>query len=139
MIKKYTRQWMLSARESERMSLDLLSQISGLAYPSLQKIETGKTVNIKPQTLKKISKALNLLVSDAVMMENEYKEKIKGKMHLQASEAGRLCMTTEEPALFPVWLDPSIVKDGKVTVDGVEYRVANPVENGKILLELEEI
>lgn len=137
MIKKYTRQWMLSARESERMSLDLLSQISGLAYPSLQKIETGKTVNIKPQTLKKISKALNLLVSDAAMMENEYKEKIKGK--LQASEAGRLCMTNEEPALFPVWLDPSIVKGGKVTVDGAEYRVANPAENGKILLELEEV
>lgn len=125
MIKKYTRQWMLSARESERMSLDLLSQISGLAYPSLQKIETGKTVNIKPQTLKKISKALNLLVSDAVMMENEYKEKIKGK--------------TEEPALFCVWVSPSEIRDGKVTADGAEYRVANPVENGKLLLELEEI
>lgn len=125
MIKKYTRQWMLSARENERMSLDLLSQISGLAYPSLQKIETGKTVNIKPQTLKKISKALNLLVSDAVMAENEYKEKIKGK--------------TEEPALLCVWVSPSEIRDGKVTVDGAEYRVANPVENGKLLLELEEV
>lgn len=125
MIKKYTRQWMLSARENERMSLDLLSQISGLAYPSLQKIETGKTVNIKPQTLKKISKALNLLVSDAVMMENEYKEKIKGK--------------TEEPALFAVWADPSDVKNGKIVADGIEYRLTTPAENGKILLELEEI
>ena len=125
MIKKYTRQWMLSARESERMSLDLLSQISGLAYPSLQKIETGKTVNIKPQTLKKISKALNLLVSDAVMMENEYKEKIKGKI--------------EEPAHFCVWVSPSEIRGGKVTADGTEYRAANPAENGKILLELEEV
>ena len=125
MIKKYTRQWMLSARENERMSLDLLSEISGLAYPSLQKIETGKTVNIKPQTLKKISEALNLLVSDAVMMENEYKEKIKGK--------------TVEPALFAVWVNPSDVKNGKIAAAGTEYRIAYPVENGKILLELEEI
>lgn len=125
MIKKYTRQWMLSARENERMSLDLLSEISGLAYPSLQKIETGKTVNIKPQTLKKISEALNLLVSDAVMMENEYKEKIKGK--------------TVEPALFSVWVNPLDVKNGKIVVDGTEYRIAYPVENGKLLLELEEI
>lgn len=125
MIKKYTRQWMLSARESERMSLDLLSEISGLAYPSLQKIETGKTVNIKPQTLKKISEALNLHISDAVMMENEYKEKIKGK--------------TKEPALFAVWADPSEIRGGNVAADGAEYRVANPVENGKILLELEEV
>ena len=125
MIKKYTRQWMLSARENERMSLDLLSEISGLAYPSLQKIETGKTVNIKPQTLKKISEALNLLVSDAVMMENEYKEKIKGK--------------TVEPALFSVWVNPSDVKNGKIAAAGTEYRIAYPVENGKILLELEEI
>lgn len=125
MIKKYTRQWMLSARENERMSLDLLSEISGLAYPSLQKIETGKTVNIKPQTLKKISEALNLLVSDAVMMENEYKEKIKGK--------------SEEPVLFPAWVNPSDVKNGKIVAAGTEYRIAYPVENGKILLELEEI
>ena len=125
MIKKYTRQWMLSARENERMSLDLLSQISGLAYPSLQKIETGKTVNIKPQTLKKISEALNLLVSDAVMMENEYKEKISGK--------------TKEPALCAVWADPSDVKNGKIVADGIEYRLTTPAENGKILLELEEI
>lgn len=125
MIKKYTRQWMLSARENERMSLNLLAQVSGLAYPSLQKIETGKTVNIKPQTLKKISKALNLLVSDAVMMENEYKEKIKGKI--------------EEPALFAVWADPSDVKNGKIVADGIEYRLTTPAENGKILLELEEI
>lgn len=124
MIKKYTRQWMLSARENERMSLDLLSEISGLAYPSLQKIETGKTVNIKPQTLEKIAKALHMLLEDAVMMENEYKERIHGK--------------TLEPALFPVWLDPSIVKDGKVTVDGVEYRVELPVVDGKILLNLEK-
>ena len=125
MIKKYTRQWMLSARESERMSLDLLSEISGLAYPSLQKIETGKTVNIKPQTLKKISEALNLHISDAVMMENEYKEKIKGKI--------------EEPAHFCVWVSPSEIRGGKVTADGAEYRAANPAENGKILLELEEV
>lgn len=125
MIKKYTRQWMLSARENERMSLDLLSQISGLAYPSLQKIETGKTVNIKPQTLKKISEALNLLVSDAVMMENEYKEKIRGK--------------SDEAALFPAWINPSEIRDRKVTADGAEYRVELPVVNGKILLELEEI
>lgn len=125
MIKKYTRQWMLSARENERMSLDLLSEISGLAYPSLQKIETGKTVNIKPQTLKKISKALNLHISDAVMMENEYKEKIKGK--------------TKEPALFAVWADPSEIRGGNVAADGAEYRVTTPAENGKILLELEEV
>lgn len=125
MIKKYTRQWMLSARENERMSLDLLSQISGLAYPSLQKIETGKTVNIKPQTLKKISEALNLLVSDAVMMENEYKEKIRGK--------------SDETALFPAWINPSEIRDRKVTADGAEYRVELPVVNDKILLELEEI
>lgn len=125
MIKKYTRQWMLSARESERMSLDLLSEISGLAYPSLQKIETGKTVNIKPQTLKKISEALNLHISDAVMMENEYKEKIKGK--------------SEEPVLFPAWVDPSEIRGGKVMADGAEYRVTAPAGNGKILLELEEI
>ena len=125
MIKKYTRQWMLSARENERMSLDLLSQISGLAYPSLQKIETGKTVNIKPQTLKKISVALNLHISDAVMMENEYKEKISGK--------------TKEPALFAVWADPSDVKNGKIVADGIEYRLTTPAENGKIQLELEEI
>lgn len=124
-MKKITRQWMLSARENERMSLDLLSQISSLAYPSLQKIETGKTVNIKPQTLKKISEALNLLVSDTVMMENEYKEKIKGK--------------TEEPALFAVWVSPSEIRGGKVAADGTEYRVTAPAENGKILLELEEI
>ena len=125
MIKKYTRQWMLSARENERMSLDLLSEISGLAYPSLQKIETGKTVNIKPQTLKKISEALNLLVSDAVMMENEYKEKIKGK--------------SEEPVLFPAWVDPSEIRGGKVMADGAEDRGTAPAGNGKILLELEEI
>ena len=75
--------------------------------------------------MKKISKALNLLVSDAVMMENEYKEKIKGKI--------------EEPAHFCVWVSPSEIRDGKVTVDGAEYRIANPAENGKILLELEEI
>lgn len=125
MIKKYTRQWMLSARESERLSLQRLAEIAGLAYPSLQKIETGKTVNIKPQTLKKISEALNLHISDAVMMENEYKEKIKGK--------------TKEPALFAVWADPSEIRGGNVAADGAEYRVANPVENGKILLELEEV
>ena len=124
MIKKYTRQWMLSARESERLSLQRLAEIADLAYPSLQKIETGKTVNIKPQTLEKIAKALHMLTEDAVMLENEYKEKIKGK--------------TEELALFPVWLDPSLVKDGKVTVDGVEYRVELPVVNGKILLNLEK-
>jgi DNA-binding helix-turn-helix protein len=124
MIKKYTRQWMLSARESERLSLQRLAEIAGLAYPSLQKIETGKTVNIKPQTLEKIAKALHLLPEDAVMMENEYKERIHGK--------------TDEPALFPVWLDPMEVKDGKVTVDGVEYRVELPVANGKILLNLDK-
>ena len=125
MIKKYTRQWMLVARESERLSLNLLAQVSGLAYPSLQKIEAGKTVNIKPRTLKKIAQALNLHILDAVTMENEYKEKIKGK--------------TEEPALFPIWSDPSDIRCGFVTVDGAEYRTANPAENGKILLELEEI
>ena len=124
MIKKYTRQWMLSAREAERLSLQRLGEIADLAYPSLQKIETGKTVNIKPQTLEKIAKALHMLLEDAVMLENEYKERIHGK--------------TEEPALFPVWLDPSLVKDGKVTVDGVEYRVELPVVNGKILLNLEK-
>ena len=124
MIKKYTRQWMLSAREAERLSLQRLGEIAGLAYPSLQKIETGKTVNIKPQTLEKIAKALHMLLEDAVMMENEYKERIHGK--------------TLEPALFPVWLDPSLVKDGKVTVDGVEYRVGLPAANGKILLNLEK-
>lgn len=124
MIKKYTRQWMLSAREAERLSLQRLGEIADLAYPSLQKIETGKTVNIKPQTLEKIAKALHMLLEDAVMMENEYKEKIKGK--------------TEEPALFPVWLDPSLVKNGKVTVDGASYRVELPVVDGKILLNLEK-
>ena len=124
MIKKYTRQWMLSARENERLSLQKLGEIADLAYPSLQKIETGKTVNIKPQTLEKIAKALNMLLEDAVMMENEYKEKIKGK--------------TTEPVMFSVWLDPSEVKNGKVTVDGIEYRVELPVVNGKILLNLEK-
>lgn len=124
MIKKYTRQWMLSARENERLSLQKLGEIADLAYPSLQKIETGKTVNIKPQTLEKIAKALNMLLEDAVMMENEYKERIQGK--------------TAEPALFPVWLDPREVKDGKVTVDGIEYKVKLPVSNGKILLNLDK-
>lgn len=124
MIKKYTRQWMLSARENERLSLQKLGEIADLAYPSLQKIETGKTVNIKPQTLEKIANALNMLLEDAVMMENEYKEKIKGK--------------TTEPVMFSVWLDPSEVKNGKVTVDGIEYRVELPVVNGKILLNLEK-
>ena len=124
MIKKYTRQWMLSAREAERLSLQRLGEIADLAYPSLQKIETGKTVNIKPRTLEKIAKALHMLLEDAVMMENEYKERIHGK--------------TLEPALFPVWVDPSIVKGGKVTVDGVEYRVELPVVDGKILLNLEK-
>ena len=124
MIKKYTRQWMLSAREAKRISLQRLGEIADLAYPSLQKIETGKTVNIKPQTLEKIAKALNMLLEDAVLMENEYKERIDGK--------------TYEPALFPVWVDPSEVKDGKVTVDGIEYRVKLPVTNGKILLNSEK-
>lgn len=124
MIKKYTRQWMLSARENERLSLQKLGEIADLAYPSLQKIETGKTVNIKPQTLEKIANALNILLEDAVMMENEYKEKIKGK--------------TTEPVMFSVWLDPSEVKKGKITVDGIEYRVELPVVNGKILLNLEK-
>lgn len=124
MIKKYTRQWMLSARENERLSLQKLGEIADLAYPSLQKIETGKTVNIKPQTLEKIAKALNMLLDDAVMMENEYKERIQGK--------------TAESALFPVWVDPMEVKDGKVTVDGIEYRIKLPVANGKILLNLDK-
>lgn len=124
MIKKFTRQWMLSTREAERLSLQRLAEIANLAYPSLQKIETGKTVNIKPQTLEKIAKALHLLTEEAVEMENEYKGRIHGK--------------TDEPALFPVWLDPTEVKDGKVTVDGVEYRVEFPVVNGKILLNLDK-
>lgn len=124
MIKKYTRQWMLSARENERLSLQKLGEIADLAYPSLQKIETGKTVNIKPQTLEKIANALNMLLEDAVMMENEYKKKIQGK--------------TTEPVMFSVWLDPSEVKNGKVTVDGIEYRVELPVANNKILLNLEK-
>ena len=40
--------------------------------------------------------------------------------------------------MFSVWLDPSEVKEGKITVDGVEYRVELPVVNGKILLNLDK-
>lgn len=120
-----TRDWLVNARKDEKISLLALSKKIGLAYPSAYKIESGKTLNIKPETIGIFAKALNIDLEEAVEMENEYKRKIEKE--------------TGEKLKKLVLLDPSEVKNDIFSVNGKNYKVDFPLNKGKVLLNLERI
>ena len=120
-----TREWLVNARKNEKISLLALSKKIGLAYPSAYKIENGKTLNIKPETIGIFAEALNISLEEAVEMENEYKREIEKE--------------TGEKLKKLVLLDPSEVKNDIFSANGKNYKVDFPVNEGKVLLNLERI
>lgn len=120
-----TREWLVNARKDEKISLLALSKKIGLAYPSAYKIENGKTLNIKPETIAIFAEALNIGLEEAVEMENEYKREIEKE--------------TGEKLKKLVLLDPHKVKNDIFSESGKNYKVDFPVNEGKVLLNLERI
>lgn len=120
-----TRDWLVNSRKNEKISLLALSKKIGLAYPSAYKIENGKTLNIKPETIAIFAEALNIGLEEAVEMENEYKREIEKE--------------TGEKLKKLVLLDPHKVKNDIFSESGKNYKVDFPVNEGKVLLNLEKI
>lgn len=120
-----TRDWLVNARKDEKISLLALSKKIELAYPSAYKIESGKTLNIKPETIGIFAETLNIELEEAVEMENEYKKKIE-------KETGKKLKRL-------VLLEPSKVKNDIFSANGKNYKVGFPVNEGKILLNLERV
>ena len=120
-----TRDWLVNSRKNEKISLLALSKKIGLEYPSAYKIENGKTLNIKPETIAIFAEALNIGLEEAVEMENEYKREIEKE--------------TGEKLKKLVLLDPSEVKNDIFSANGKNYKVDFPVNKGKVLLNLERI
>ena len=120
-----TREWLVNVRKDEKISLLALSKKIGLAYPSAYKIETGKTLNIKPETIEILAEALNISLEEMVMMENEYKREIEKE--------------TGEKLKKLVLLDPHKVKNDVFSANGKNYKVDFPVNDGKVLLNLKRI
>lgn len=120
-----TREWLVNARKDEKISLLALSKKIGLAYPSAYKIENGKTLNIKPETIGILAEALNTSLEKAIKMENEYKREIEKE--------------TGEKLKKLVLLDPRKVKNDIFSKSGKNYKVDFPISEGKVLLNLERI
>lgn len=120
-----TREWLVNARKDEKISLLALSKKIGLAYPSAYKIENGKTLNIKPETIGILAEALNIGLEKAIKMENEYKREIEKE--------------TGEKLKKLVLLDPRKVKNDIFSKSGKNYKIDFPISEGKILLNLERI
>lgn len=120
-----TREWLVNARKDEKISLLALSKKIGLAYPSAYKIENGKTLNIKPETIGILAEALNIGLEKAIKMENEYKREIEKE--------------TGEKLKKLVLLDPCKVKNDIFSKSGKNYKVDFPISEGKVLLNLERI
>ena len=120
-----TREWLVKARKSKKISLLALSKKIGLAYPSAYKIENGKTLNIKPETIGTFAEVLNISLEEAVEMENKYKREMEKK--------------TGEKLKKLVLLDPSEIKNDIFSANGKNYKVDFPVNEGKVLLNLERI
>ena len=120
-----TRDWLVNARKDEKISLLALSKKIGLAYPSAYKIENGKTLNIKPETIGILAEALNIGLEKAIKMENEYKREIEKE--------------TGEKLKKLVLLDPRKVKNDIFSKSGKNYKIDFPISEGKILLNLERI
>ena len=120
-----TRDWLVNARKDEKISLLALSKKIGLAYPSAYKIESGKTLNIKPETIGILAEALNTSLEKAIKMENEYKREIEKE--------------TGEKLKKLVLLDPRKVKNDIFSKSGKNYKVDFPISEGKVLLNLERI
>ena len=124
-MKKIKRNWLIDARNSEKIPLLALAEITGIAYPSAHKIETGKTLNIKPETIGAIARALDIELEEAVALENDYKREVERE--------------TAEKLKKLVLLELNKVKDDIFSEGGKRYKVNFPVNNGKVLLNLEKM
>ena len=124
-MKKIKRNWLIDARNSEKIPLLALAEITGIAYPSAHKIETGKTLNIKPETIGAIARALDIELEEAVALENDYKREVERE--------------TAEKLKKLVLLELNKVKDDIFSEGGKRCKVDFPVNDGKVLLNLEKM
>ena len=102
-----TREWLVNARKDEKISLLALSKKIGLAYPSAYKIENGKTLNIKPETIGILAEALNIGLEKAIKMENEYKREIEKETGEKLKNLSCLILTKSKMIFF--------LKAGRIT------------------------
>lgn len=122
MKKIQTRKWLKDLRRELGLKIAEFSKKTVLSFPSFQKLESGETVNMKPETIYRIAKASDEKVENLVKEENRYRE-----------ETG-----PEDPERL-VWVVPGMVEGDTFVFEGEKYAVPFPVKDGKILLGLRKV
>ena len=104
MKKIQPRKWLKDLRRELGLKIAEFSKRTVLSFPSFQKLESGETVNMKPETIYRIAKASDEKVENLVKEENRYRE-----------ETG-----PENPERL-VWVVPGMVEGDTFVFEGEKY------------------
>ena len=70
--------WLSKARVESDMSVAELSEASGVSIPAIYSIESGRIENPRPETVRKVEKALGKVTPDELKQEMEEEAEIEG-------------------------------------------------------------